>query len=87
MNKQDEKELQENAQYNDGITRYKYMPSVLKPSSQRGLYLKFMEKITPDASVPFFRFIVSLFGMFATLIIFIKYVLDTPLRAFDYQSE
>jgi len=62
-------ELQEETGFRDGVTRYKYMPSALKPSSQRGLYLKFMEKLTPDASIPFFRFIVSLFGMFAAVIL------------------
>ena len=80
-NSTDDKDLQEETGFRDGVTRYKYMPSALKPSSQRGLYLKFMEKLTPDASIPFFRFIVSLFGMFAAVILLGKYVLDIPLRA------
>lgn len=60
----------ENQQIEDGMNRYRFMPSILKPATYRGMYIKGLEGIAPSAYVPFIRLVMTA-GMFLAGILFI----------------
>lgn len=70
----DESKQDESKSANEGARTYKWMTSVLVPSRMRGFYLKPLELITPSASVPFQRVIVSIFVAAILLIFGVQYL-------------
>ena len=61
--------------------RFSWMASILTPTHERGMYLKFMEHVAPDARVPFVRIIVSLFGILGVLFFGLRFIFADMLRA------
>lgn len=60
----------ENQEVEDGMHRYRFMPSILKPATYRGMYIKGLEGIAPNAYVPFIRLVMTA-GIFLTGLIFL----------------
>lgn len=60
----------ENQEVEDGMNRYRFMPSVLKPATYRGMYIKGLEGIAPSAYVPFVRLVMTA-GIFLVGLIFL----------------
>lgn len=60
----------ENQEVEDGINRYRFMPSILKPATYRGMYIKGLEEIAPSAYVPFIRLVMAA-GIFLAGLIFL----------------
>ena len=60
----------ENREVEDGMNRYRFMPSILKPATSRGMYLKGLEGIAPNAYVPFIRLVMTA-GIFLAGLIFL----------------
>lgn len=60
----------ENQEVEDGMNRYRFMPSILKPATYRGMYIKGLEGITPNAYVPFIRLVMTA-GIFLAGLLFI----------------
>lgn len=60
----------ENQEVEDGMNRYRFMPSILKPATYRGMYIKGLEGITPSAYVPFIRLVMTA-GIFLAGLIFL----------------
>lgn len=60
----------ENQEVEDGMNRYRFMPSILKPATYRGMYIKGLEGIAPNAYVPFIRLVMTA-GIFLAGLLFI----------------
>lgn len=60
----------ENQEIEDGMNRYRFMPSILKPATYRGMYIKGLEGIAPNAYVPFIRLVMTA-GIFLAGLLFI----------------
>lgn len=60
----------ENQEVEDGMHRYRFMPSILKPATYRGMYIKGLEGIAPNAYVPFIRLVMTA-GIFLAGLLFI----------------
>lgn len=60
----------ENQEVEDGMNRYRFMPSILKPATYRGMYIKGLEGIAPSAYVPFIRLVMTA-GIFLAGLIFL----------------
>lgn len=60
----------ENQEVEDGMNRYRFMPSILKPATYRGMYIKGLEGIAPSAYVPFIRLVMTA-GIFLAGLLFI----------------
>lgn len=60
----------ENQEVEDGMHRYRFMPSILKPATYRGMYIKGLEGIAPSAYVPFIRLVMTA-GIFLAGLIFL----------------
>lgn len=60
----------ENQEVEDGMNRYRFMPSILKPATYRGMYIKGLEGIAPSAYVPFIRLVMAA-GIFLAGLIFL----------------
>lgn len=60
----------ENQEVEDGMHRYRFMPSILKPATYRGMYIKGLEGIAPSAYVPFIRLVMTA-GIFLAGLLFI----------------
>lgn len=60
----------ENQEVEDGMKRYRFMPSILKPATYRGMYIKGLEGIAPNAYVPFIRLVMTA-GIFLAGLLFI----------------
>lgn len=60
----------ENQEVEDGMNRYRFMPSILKPATHRGMYIKGLEGIAPSAYVPFIRLVMTA-GIFLAGLIFL----------------
>ena len=60
----------ENQEVEDGMNRYRFMPSILKPATYRGMYIKGLEGIAPNAHVPFIRLVMTA-GIFLAGLLFI----------------
>lgn len=60
----------ENREVEDGMHRYRFMPSILKPATYRGMYIKGLEGIAPNAYVPFIRLVMTA-GIFLAGLLFI----------------
>lgn len=60
----------ENQEIEDGMNRYRFMPSILKPATYRGMYIKGLEGIAPSAYVPFIRLVMTA-GIFLAGLLFI----------------
>lgn len=60
----------ENQEVEDGMNRYRFMPSILKPATYRGMYIKGLEGIAPNAYVPFIRLVMTS-GIFLAGLLFI----------------
>lgn len=60
----------ENQEVEDGMHRYRFMPSILKPATYRGMYIKGLERIAPSAYVPFIRLVMTA-GIFLAGLIFL----------------
>ena len=60
----------ENQEIEDGMNRYRFMPSILKPATYRGMYIKGLEGIAPSAYVPFIRLVMTA-GIFLAGLIFL----------------
>ena len=60
----------ENQEVEDGMHRYRFMPSILKPATYRGMYIKGLEGIAPNAYVPFIRLVMTA-GTFLAGLLFI----------------
>lgn len=60
----------ENQEVEDGMNRYRFMPSILKPATYRGMYIKGLEGIAPNAYVPFIRLVMAA-GIFLAGLLFI----------------
>lgn len=60
----------ENQEVEDGMDRYRFMPSILKPATYRGMYIKGLEGIAPSAYVPFIRLVMTV-GIFLAGLIFL----------------
>lgn len=60
----------ENQEVEDGMSRYRFMPSILKPATYRGMYIKGLEGIAPNAYVPFIRLVMTA-GIFLAGLLFI----------------
>lgn len=60
----------ENQEVEDGMYRYRFMPSILKPATYRGMYIKGLEGIAPNAYVPFIRLVMTA-GIFLAGLLFI----------------
>lgn len=60
----------ENQEVEDGMHRYHFMPSILKPATYRGMYIKGLEGIAPNAYVPFIRLVMTA-GIFLAGLLFI----------------
>lgn len=60
----------ENQEVEDGMHRYRFMPSILKPATYRGMYIKGIEGIAPNAYVPFIRLVMTA-GIFLAGLLFI----------------
>ena len=60
----------ENQEVEDGVNRYRFMPSILKPATYRGMYIKGLEGIAPSAYVPFIRLVMTA-GIFLAGLIFL----------------
>lgn len=60
----------EEQEVQDGMNRYRFMPSVLTPATYRGMYIKGLEGFAPSAYVPFIRLVITA-GAFVAGLIFI----------------
>lgn len=60
----------ENQEVEGGMHRYRFMPSILKPATYRGMYIKGLEGIAPNAYVPFIRLVMTA-GIFLAGLLFI----------------
>lgn len=60
----------ENQEVEDGMHRYRFMPSILTPATYRGMYIKGLEGIAPNAYVPFIRLVMTA-GIFLAGLLFI----------------
>ena len=78
-----EKEKKDGRGVDDGVTRYRMMLPILMPPQMRGMYLKPLEKVSPDAKVPFLRIVISMAVIGAAVIGYLAFVLDgsAPGRA------
>lgn len=66
-----------------GMSRYKWMVSILMPSHMRGMYVKPLEKLTPDPKVPFLRLLVGA-GIAVAASLFTLYTLMSDLTRASY---
>lgn len=60
---------------------YKWMANILVPSRMRGLYLKPLEYISPDAKVPFQRVVAAMLVSAAAVLGAVVYVSDAQAKA------
>lgn len=65
----------------DSKRRYKWFVSALQPSWARGLYLKLLEPITPNARVPFVRIMVALLVAAMALVGALRFLFEDTYRA------
>lgn len=78
-----DRDKREGAGVDEGVTRYRMMLPILMPPQMRGMYLKPLEKVSPDAKVPFLRIVVSMAVIGGAVIGYLAFVLDgsAPGRA------
>lgn len=76
----------ENQEVEDGMNRYRFMPSILKPATYRGMYIKGIEGIAPSAYVPFIRLVMTAGTFLAGLIFIWNNISQDNGAAFQYNG-
>lgn len=74
----DNKEKDNNSEYS--ANTYIWQTSILNPSHLHGMYVKFLEKVAPDARVPFVRLLISLMAIAIVIVFGGKFLYDAPMR-------
>lgn len=76
----------ENQEVEDGMHRYRFMPSILKPATYRGMYIKGLEGIAPNAYVPFIRLVMTAGILLAGLLFIWNNISKDNGAAFQYNG-